>query len=182
MFLAFFLVLTGIAQTPIKTAPLSIGTNTKHICNPDWKTHCKGKAEPTRQNRFECLFLKYEQLAPKCQQFIISQLKHIDCIEDATVMCKGISPTATNILKCLKPIEKQVSASCKEYLEGSRKSLEKEFIERDQICKADKEKFCPGNDPFQQNSCMIETHKKNLLSRPCYDHMKKTIGILRRAK
>lgn len=178
--LLFSLHLQSFAQEQ-KKEPL-ISTAKTHVCHSDWQKNCKNAEEPTKENRYGCLIVKHAQLSKKCQDFVTAKTSGIPCVRDAITMCKGVAPTVRNLIACMTPQAKYANAACRAYLEKNKSIREKDFSERDSICKADREKYCGGMTPHEQYGCMIATHRKNLLTRPCHDYLKKNVGVLRRGE
>src|SRR5512139_3334577 len=69
--------------------------------------------------------------------------EELPCAEEIAKYCKEVKPGGGRILNCLNEHQKELSVSCREKLEESKKRL----LEAQRACTGDMEKFCKDVQP-----------------------------------
>ena len=69
--------------------------------------------------------------------------QELPCAEEIAKFCRDVKPGGGRILSCLNEHEKELTVTCREKLEASKKRL----MEAQQACTGDMEKFCKDVQP-----------------------------------
>lgn len=98
--------------------------------------------------------------------------EELPCAEEIAKYCKEVKPGGGRILNCLDEHQKDLSVSCKQKLEESRKRL----MEAQQACAGDMEKFCKNVQPGGGRILKCLREHTQELSSACRQMVEKTKG------
>jgi len=98
--------------------------------------------------------------------------EELPCAEEIAKYCKGVKPGGGRILNCLDDHQKDLSVSCKQKLEESKKRL----MEAQQACTGDMEKFCKDVQPGGGRILKCLREHSQELSSACMQEIEKTKG------
>ena len=93
--------------------------------------------------RAQLFFLAFLLLCVSAGGRTYAAEQELPCAEEIAKFCKDVRPGGGLILNCLNEHEKELSVSCREKLEESKKKL----MEAQQACAGDMKKFCKDVQP-----------------------------------
>ncbi len=101
--------------------------------------------------------------------------EELPCAEEITKYCKGTKPGGGRILDCLNEHQKELSTSCRNKLEESKKRL----LAAQQACTGDMEKFCKDVQPGGGRILKCFREHAQELSPACRQEIEKAKGKVR---
>lgn len=98
--------------------------------------------------------------------------EELPCADEIAKYCKEVKPGGGRFLNCLNEHQKELSVSCREKLEESKKRL----LEAQQACTGDMEKFCKDVQPGGGRILKCLREHTQELSPACSQEIEKTKG------
>ena len=167
--LAFATSMAFAAPSELKLA------DTKHPCNHDYRFKCTPDDKlPVKANKFLCLNLKFNELRPVCQDFITTQLDHLNCNEDTTKFCQGADRNLNRVFECLRANVNKLAPECKEEITTAIKRVDDRFNEFKANCTPQDVALCPMTD-LEKKKCQREKFHKGELSPNCQKAIEKAL-------
>ncbi len=122
------------------------------------------------RNRLGIIVFVFVLLCAAAGDRVYAAEEELPCAEEIAKYCKDVRPGGGRILNCLGEHQKELSDSCRNKLEGSKKRL----IEAQQACTGDMERFCKDVRPGQGRILKCLREHTGELSSACRKITEKT--------